>query len=213
MAWEAAPPPPTGAAALAPVPARSNGHTAAETTTDAAEPARPAGRRARRASNASPNGRAGRGESDDDGPPATTTQDEHLAAAPLARKAAPAAGRGRRGFTGTVIRVRVDGAGPKAHAVWSIRQPADCPQPTPGARIHVERPPGYGGLVRALRDDHDGAHIFEVEITAARPAPGTPEEHAIPATDPRWLGTEVSFAPGSATSARTPTRRRSPSPL
>jgi hypothetical protein len=112
-------------------------------------------------------------------------------------------------FSGTVVEVRNDGTSRARRPIWTVQQDvAGGFGPPLGGRVHLAAAPGHDGAVRALRDAGEGRLAFEVEITEVRPSRSKSAEPAIPPLDPRWVGTDVTFAVGPSPSARRREQRR-----
>jgi hypothetical protein len=112
-------------------------------------------------------------------------------------------------FSGTVVDVRNAGTSRARRPIWTVQQDvAGGFGPPLGGLVHLATAPGHDGAVRALRDVGEGRLAFEVEITEIRPSRSKSAEPAIPPLDPRWVGTDVTFAVGPSPSARRREQRR-----
>jgi uncharacterized protein involved in exopolysaccharide biosynthesis len=112
-------------------------------------------------------------------------------------------------FSGRIVDVRNDGTARVRRPIWTVQQDvAGGFGPPLGGLVHLAAAPGHDGAVRALRDAGEGRLAFEVEITEVRPSRSKSAEPPIPPLDPRWVGTEVTFAVGPSPSARRREQRR-----
>jgi hypothetical protein len=112
-------------------------------------------------------------------------------------------------FSGTVVDVRNAGTSRARRPIWTVQQDvAGGFGPPLGGLVHLATAPGHDGAVRALRDVGEGRLAFEVEITEVRPSRSKSAEPEIPPLDPRWVGTDVTFAVGPSPSARRREQRR-----
>ena len=111
-------------------------------------------------------------------------------------------------FSGTVIAVRNDGTGRAHRPIWTVRQVAGASEPPVGGLVHLAADPGHDGTVLAVHDAGNGLATYEVEIPEVRPSRSKTAEPGVPPLDPRWVGSEVTFAAGPSASARRREERR-----
>jgi hypothetical protein len=111
-------------------------------------------------------------------------------------------------FSGTVIAVRNDGTGRAHRPIWTVRQVAGASEPPVGGLVHLAADPGHDGTVLSVHDSGNGLATYEVEIPEVRPSRSKTAEPGVPPLDPRWVGSEVTFAAGPSASARRREERR-----